>query len=152
MTTGIDFDAIKEGLRQSVPLVRTLGLEFEELSAERALLRLPDQPDLHNHVGGPHAGIMFALGESASGAVVIGTFADQLGRATPLAADASIRYRRVAMGEVTAEAVLGRPRGDVVADLDRGENGYFEVAVTLRDSSGQTTGDMTVNWVLRLNR
>ncbi len=33
--------------------------------AERAVVRLPDQPDYHNHVRGPHAGAMFTLALSA---------------------------------------------------------------------------------------
>lgn len=150
MTT--DFDAIKTGLSQAVPFVRTLGLEYDELSAERAVLRMPDRADLHNHIGGPHAGAMFSLAESASGAVVMGSFADQLGRATPLAAQATISYLKLAMGEVTAEAVLGRSRADVLADLDAGKTARFDVAVTIRDSAGVVTGEMAIGWALRPHR
>jgi len=149
MTT--DFQAIADGLSAAVPFVRTLGLEYLELSADRALLRMPDRPDLHNHVGGPHAGAIFALGESASGAVVIGTFADQLGRATPLAATADIRYIAVAKGDVTAEARLDAKRDDVVAELDEGKTAKFTVLITIRDSAGTETAEMTVRWALRPN-
>ena len=148
----IDFEAIRAGLSQAVPFVRTLGLEYDELTAERAVLRMPDRADLHNHVAGPHAGAMFSLAESASGAVVMGSFADQLGRATPLAAEATIRYLKLAMGEVTAEAVLGRSRDEVLADLDEGKTARFDVAVTIRDAAGVTTGEMTIQWALRPHR
>jgi len=147
----IDFQAIADGLSAAVPFVRTLGLEYVELSADRALLRMPDRPDLHNHVGGPHAGAIFALGESASGAVVIGTFADQLGRATPLAAAADIRYVAVAKGDVTAEARLDAKRDDVVAELDEGKTAKFTVLITIRDAAGAETAEMTVRWALRPN-
>ena len=82
-------------------MVRTLGLEFAELSHTDAVLRLPDQPPFHNHVGGPHAGAMFTLGESASGALVLANFGDVLDRATPLATRADIRYLKLAMGTVS---------------------------------------------------
>jgi acyl-coenzyme A thioesterase PaaI-like protein len=59
-----------ELMAATVPMVRTLDLEFGETTAERAVVRMPDQPDFHNHVGGPHAGAMFTLAESASGAIV----------------------------------------------------------------------------------
>ncbi|WP_141665929.1 DUF4442 domain-containing protein, partial [Streptomyces prasinus] len=62
---------IGEMLAATVPMARTLNLEFLETTAERAVVSLPDQGDYHNHVGGPHAGAMFTLGESASGAVVL---------------------------------------------------------------------------------
>ncbi len=41
------------GLQAAVPFVRTLGLEEVEVSAERAVLRLPDAEGQRNHVGGP---------------------------------------------------------------------------------------------------
>jgi uncharacterized protein (TIGR00369 family) len=147
----VDLEAVKTGLRAAVPFVRTLGLEFDEVSGDRAVLRMPDREDLHNHVGGPHAGAMFALGESASGAIVIATFADLFARATPLAKHAEIDYLKIAQGDVTAEAVLTRTRDDVVADLDAGKTAKFDVTVTLRDASGEVTGQMAVQWALRPN-
>jgi uncharacterized protein (TIGR00369 family) len=147
----VDMEAVKAGLRAAVPFVRTLGLEFDEVSLDRAVLRMPDRDDLHNHVGGPHAGAMFALGESASGAIVIAAFGDLLGRATPLAKHAEIDYLKIAQGDVTAEAVLTRTKAEVTEDLDEGKTAKFDVKITLRDVSSQVTGQMTVQWALRPN-
>ncbi|MFD7314090.1 DUF4442 domain-containing protein [Streptomyces sp. NPDC059883] len=138
-------------LAATVPMVRTLGLEFLETTGERAVLRLPDQPDYHNHLGGPHAGAMFTLAESASGAIVLAAFGDQLQRAVPLAVKADIGYRKLAKGTVTATATLGRPAAEVVAELDAGERPEFPVAVTLTREDGAVTGEMTVVWTLRPN-
>ena len=146
------FDAIAEGLRASVPFVRTLGLEFLELAPDRAVLRLPDEPAHRNHIGGPHAGAMFTLAESASGAIVLAAFGDQLHRATPLPVDASIRFLKVAQGPVLAEARLERPAAEVVAELDAGKRPEFVVAITIADEAGTTTGEMNVTWTLRPNR
>lgn len=138
-----------EMVAASVPMVRTLNLEFLESTAERAVVRMPDQADFHNHVGGPHAGAMFTLAESASGAIVMAAFGDQLTRAVPLAVNAEIAYRKLAMGEVTATATLGRPVADVVAELDAGERPEFPVAVRIRRADDAVTGEMTVLWTLR---
>lgn len=138
-------------LAATVPMVRTLRLEFLETTAERAVVRLPDQAEYHNHIGGPHAGAMFTLAESASGAIVLAAFGDQLSRAVPLAVRAEIGYKKLAMGEVTATATLGRPVADVVAELDRGERPEFPVAVGIRRADGALTGEMTVVWTLRPN-
>lgn len=135
----------------SVPMVRTLNLEFLESTADRAVVRMPDQPDFHNHVGGPHAGAMFTLAESASGAIVMAAFGDQLTRAVPLAVNAEIAYKKLAMGEVTATATLGRPVADVVAELDAGGRPEFPVAIDIRRADGAVTGEMTVLWTLRPN-
>ncbi|MFD8726985.1 MULTISPECIES: DUF4442 domain-containing protein [unclassified Streptomyces] len=143
--------SVGEMLVATVPMARTLNLEFLETTAERAVVRLPDQADYHNHVGGPHAGAMFTLAESASGAIVIAAFGDQMSRAVPLAVKAEIGYKKLAMGEVTATATLGRPIADVVAELDAGQRPEFPVAVEIRRADGAVTGEMTVVWTLRPN-
>ncbi|NYE39590.1 uncharacterized protein (TIGR00369 family) [Streptomyces fulvorobeus] len=140
---------VGEMLVATVPMARTLNLEFLEATPDRAVVRLPDQADYHNHVGGPHAGAMFTLAESASGAIVIAAFGDQLSRAVPLAVSAEIGYRKLAMGEVTATATLGRPATDVVAELDAGSRPEFPVTVEIRRADGAVTGEMTVVWTLR---
>jgi len=66
MTTHIP--AIAQALAASVRMIRTLHLEFLETNPEHAEPRLPDQPEFHNHIGGPHAGAKFTLAEAASGA------------------------------------------------------------------------------------
>lgn len=148
-----DYDAIRSTMPELVPFVKTLGLEYLELSEGRAVLRLLDEPAFHNHVAGPHAGAMFTLAESASGAVVIGSFEDLLATVTPLAASATITYTRLAKGPVTAEAVLGRPAAEVRAELDRtGETVQFPVQVTLRTEDGRTNAEMTISWALRPHR
>ncbi len=140
-----------EMVAATVPMVRTLNLEFLESTAERAVVRLPDQTDFHNHVGGPHAGAMFTLAESASGAIVIAAFGDQLTRAVPLAVKAEIGYQKLAMGDVTATATLGRPAAEVVAELDEGKRPEFPVSIRIQRADGAVTGEMTVVWTLRPN-
>ncbi|EXU66730.1 hypothetical protein Z951_18650 [Streptomyces sp. PRh5] len=141
--------SVGEMLAATVPMVRTLNLEFREVSPERAVLCLPDQPDFHNHVGGPHAGAMFTLAESASGAIVLAAFGDQLGRAVPLAVRAEIDYKKLAKGPVTATAALGRPAAEVVAELDAGERPEFPVNVAITREDGAVTGEMSIVWTLR---
>lgn len=144
--------SVGEMLAATVPMARTLGLEFLETTPERAVVRLPDRSDYHNHVGGPHAGAMFTLAESASGAIVIAAFGDQLTRAVPLAVKAEIGYKKLAMGVVTATATLGRPIADVVAELDEGGRPEFPVEIALTREDGAVTGEMTVVWTLRPNK
>ncbi|MEE1839286.1 DUF4442 domain-containing protein [Streptomyces sp. NPDC088190] len=142
---------VGEMLVATVPMARTLNLEFLETTADRAVVRLPDQAEYHNHIGGPHAGAMFTLAESASGAIVIAAFGDQLSRAVPLAVKAEIGYKKLAKGVVTATATLGRPVPEVIAELDAGERPEFPVAIEIRREDGAVTGEMTVVWTLRPN-
>ncbi len=135
----------------SVPMARTLKLEYLETSPERVVVSLPDQSEYHNHVGGPHAGAMFTLAESASGAVTLAAFADQLSRAVPLPVHVEMDFKKLAKGVLTATAELGRPAADVVAELDRGERPEFPVKVALTRADGAVTSEMTIVWTLRPN-
>ncbi|MEV4221202.1 DUF4442 domain-containing protein [Nonomuraea sp. NPDC049725] len=139
-------------LLQTVPFARTLGITFSSTGDGRATCVLPDRPDLHNHIGGPHAGAMFTLAESASGAAMLSVFGDQLDRAVPLVATSAVRYVKLAKGEITAEAHLRAERADVVARLDAGERAEFGVEVDVRDAGGTTVATLTVTWTLRPNR
>lgn len=143
---------VKSGFLAAVPFVRHLGIDFTDLDHGTATMRLPDNADHHNHVGGPHAGAMFTLAESASGAIIIGTFGDQLNRAVPFPTTAEISFLKVATGDVTAEATLGRSRDEVVAELDEGKRPEFPVEVELRTEDGTVTGKMTIIWTLKPNR
>jgi acyl-coenzyme A thioesterase PaaI-like protein len=139
-------------MQQTVPWVRTVGIEFAEVTPERAVLHLPDGPELHNHVGGPHAAMIFGLGETATGAVTLAAFASAVERATPLPVRSEIAYQRIARGPLTALAVLGRPAADVLAELDAGARPEFGIDVTITDAEDRETTRMTVVWTLRPNR
>ena len=152
MLSAMDFEGVKAGMPTLVPMVGTLSLEFLKLDETTAVVRLPDQPEYHNHIGGPHAGAMFTLGESASGALVLGNFADHLARVTPLAVEANIAYKKVAMGPVVAAAVLTRPAAEVLAELDAGTRPEFRVDITIATEDGTVTGQMYVVWTLKLNK
>ena len=142
---------VGELLAATVPMARTLNLQYEEVTPERAVLRLPDQPEFANHLGGPHAGAMFTLAESASGAIVLAAFGDQLSRAVPLPVRADIAFRKVARGAVTAVATLGRLAAEVVAELDAGRRPEFPITIDITREDGAVTGEMTVLWTLRPN-
>ena len=147
-----DLTALAEGLRAAVPFVRTLGIEYLEVAPDRAVLRLPDSAANHNHIGGPHAGAMFTLAESASGAVILAAYGDQLARATPLTTGAEVAYTKRAQGDVLATAVPRRTAAEVVAELENGGRPVIPVDVVLANADGAETGRVVVEWVLRANR
>ncbi|GAA0517946.1 DUF4442 domain-containing protein [Saccharopolyspora subtropica] len=144
-----DYSWVADAMTKAVPWVTTAGIEFREVEAERVVCSLPDLESQRNHVGGPHAAVMFGLAETASGAVGLAAFAEQMERATPLVVNSEVHYRKLAVGPLTAEAVLDRPAAEVVAELDSGSRPEFPVRCTIRDSAGETTGEVVVRWTLR---
>jgi acyl-coenzyme A thioesterase PaaI-like protein len=147
----VDFDALQEGLAGAIPFNNHLGLLLAEVAPGRGIVKLPDRPELHNHVGTQHAGGLFAAGEFASGAAFLGSFAEQLARVTPLARSAEIEYRKLARGVITATARLDEPVADLVEQLEKDRKVEFTVEVDLTDADGHVVAAMTVDWHVRLN-
>ena len=144
-----DYAWVAEAMKQSVPWVTTAGIEFTELAADRVVCVLPDVEAQRNHVGGPHAAVMFGLAETASGAVGLAAFNQVMSKATPLVVSSEIHYRKLALGALTVEAVLSRPAEEVVAELEGGSRPEFSVACTITNGEGVTTAEMTVIWTLK---
>lgn len=152
--------AVAAGMPHMVPLVGTLRIEFVELSQQSVLLRLPDDPAFHNHIGGPHAGAMFSLAETASGALVLANFGDLLSECTPLAVHGEIDYRKIAMGDLWAHAHFTDSAADLVRAVQAGERREFSIAVSLFTHTGSSqtetsrtdTGEASFIWTLRPTR
>jgi uncharacterized protein (TIGR00369 family) len=146
----IDFDAIAKGMAIAVPYISHMGIEVTEMSEGEATAVLPDRPELHNHVGSQHAGALFGVAETASGAAFVGAFAIRMGDVTPLARSAEIAYVKVARGAVEAKAKLGVPATEALATLDKDGRVDFSVEVEMTDGEGDTVATATVDWNVRL--
>jgi acyl-coenzyme A thioesterase PaaI-like protein len=147
-----DFDAIAQGMTQAVPFAGYLGLEITSVGEGEAVVRLPERPELLNHVGSQHAGGLFTVAEAASGAAFVGAFAERLGEVTPLARSAEISYEKIAKGPIDASARLGAPPPKLLATLDTEGKVEFPCEVELADESGLRVAAATVHWHVRLNK
>jgi acyl-coenzyme A thioesterase PaaI-like protein len=147
----MDFDALRAGLSQAIPLNQHLGLEIVEIAEGRGVVRLPDDERLRNHVGSQHAGGLFSAGEAASGGAFVGAFAEQMGNLTPLARSARIEYLKLAKGPITATATLAGGAGPLLEQLEADGRVQFPVQVELNDEQGEEVARMTVEWHVRKN-
>jgi acyl-coenzyme A thioesterase PaaI-like protein len=147
----VDFEAVAAGLNQAIPFNRHLGLVVEEVSPGRGVVTLPDGEHLHNHVGSQHAGGLFSAGEAASGGAFLGAFAEHLGGLTPLAKSASIDYRKIARGPVTAVGTLEADVASLMAAIESEGRVEFPVSVEMTDAEGNVVATMTVHWHVRRN-
>jgi acyl-coenzyme A thioesterase PaaI-like protein len=147
----VDFDAIRDGLQGAIPFNNHVGLEVVEVAEGSGVVRLPEDDKLSNHVGSQHAGGLFAAGEAASGAAFTGSFAEQLGRITPLASRAEIEYVKLAKGPITATGTLSADRRELLEKLDEEDKVEFPIEVELKDRQGNVVATMTVHWHVRRN-
>ena len=148
----VDYDAIAQGMTQAVPFAAHLGVEITGVGPGEATVVLPERPELGNHVGSQHAGALFTVAETASGAAFVGAFAERMGDVTPLAKSAEISYERIARGPIEAKATLGVPAEEALATLDAEGKVVFPCQVELSDADGQRVATATVHWHVRLNQ
>lgn len=147
----IDFDAVRAGLEQAIPFNKHLGLEVVGVTDGSGSVRLPDDPNLLNHVGSQHAGALFSAAEAASGAAFVGAFLERMGEITPLAKSASIDYRKIAKGPIVATGTLGEDKATLLDRLDADGRVEFTIDVSLRDAEDVEVATTTVNWHIHKN-
>jgi acyl-coenzyme A thioesterase PaaI-like protein len=147
----VDYEAVAAGLNQAIPFNRHIGLVVESVAPGRGVVTLPDGEHLHNHVGSQHAGGLFSAGEAASGGAFLGAFAEHLGGLTPLAKSASIDYRKIARGPVTAVGTLDADVDALLAEIESSGRVEFPVEVEMTDGDGNVVATMTVHWHVRRN-
>jgi uncharacterized protein (TIGR00369 family) len=147
-----DFEAIAAGMTQAVPFAGFLGVEVTSLAEGEAVALLPEREELKNHVGSQHAGALFSVAETASGAAFVGAFAERMGEITPLARGADIAYEKIARGPIEASATLGLPKDEALATLDRDGKVEFPCEVVLTDGDGTQVASATIRWHVRLNQ
>jgi acyl-coenzyme A thioesterase PaaI-like protein len=134
-----------ERLQSVTPFARTLGIQVLEVDDDHAVLRLPARDDLANHVGGPHAGAIFTLGEAAAAVLMLQRFGDWLDRVVPLAVGAQVEWSKLARSSVTAHATADGVADRVRAELEAGERPEWETTIVFRrEQDGEECARMTV--------
>lgn len=147
----VPFEQIAERMRTMVPFIQTTGLEYGEVNAHRAVVHLPDLPAYRNHVGGPHAAMMFAAAETAAGAVAFAAFSDLFDRVLLVPFHIDMDFIKVARGPLTAIATLSPEVGaNVRATLDEGQRPEFVVDAQLLTVDREVTGQCRSLWTVRL--
>jgi acyl-coenzyme A thioesterase PaaI-like protein len=139
-------------MHQLVPLVATLNLEYGPATPNHATVTLRDQPQYRNHVGGPHAALMFGVAESATGAAAIAAFGDMFDRAVLLPVTATIDFLSIALGDLTATASLQADPAAVRAEFESGKRPEFKITAEIANSEGKVTGRVTTIWTLKALR
>lgn len=147
--SGMPASQVGPTMSAMIPMVRTLGLEFLEVSSGRAVVRLRDQADYRNHVGGPHAAAMFALAETATGAITLAVFGDLLDEAAPVPIATSYDFVAVALGDLTATATPESDLAEARRTYDAGIRPEFDIVAEVTDGQGMVTGRFRSRWSLK---
>ena len=146
------YELIRQQMMNTLPFVKLLGIQIDEIGAGTARSSMPEDDKLNNHLGSHHAGAMFTLAETASGAAMAGGFAELIMGLRPVAKEARIQYLKVAQGATHAKA---RVPGDIAAlkqVLQSEGKVAFPVEVDILDSSDTLVAQVQVDWYLSVKR
>lgn len=143
---------IAEMLTQMVPFVRTVGIEIGETLPGEAQARLPAREEVQNHLGTAHAGAVYSLGETASGAVVLSLFADLLSAGVFVALrSAEVRHLKAAPGDVKARARVVGDAQAPRATYDASGRVDFQIEVELHVNELHVA-QIVYTWAVRAPR
>ncbi|MDQ1814551.1 YiiD C-terminal domain-containing protein [Massilia sp. CCM 9210] len=146
------YDRIKQQMMDTLPFVRLLGIRIDAIGNGTSEVSMPADPKLNNHLGTQHAGALFTLAETASGAAMAGAFADLILGLRPVAKESRIQYQKVAKGATRAS---GRVPGDIKAlkaALSADGKVAFPVEVDVFDEHGTLAAQVQVDWYLSEKR
>jgi uncharacterized protein DUF4442 len=145
----MDLEPLRAGMEQAVPFNGHLGLEIVEVGVGRGVARLPDDQALRNHTGSQHASALFAVGHAASGAALAAVFVEHIPRLELQPEGASITYKKIPRGVLTATGVLGADPDELLGELSREGHVAFAIDVGIVDGAGDVVADMSVRWHVR---
>jgi acyl-coenzyme A thioesterase PaaI-like protein len=107
--------------------------------------------NVKNHIGSIHAGALFVLAESASGYHLETLFPDLKDKVVPLLRESSIKYKKIALGKVTAFASVDD------AKLEKFDRQFFKkgrgsvsVDVELKDEDDEVVSVGTFTWFIQI--
>jgi acyl-coenzyme A thioesterase PaaI-like protein len=140
----VDYELLRDGLARAVPFNEHVGIEIVELSEGRGVVLLPDDERLRNYSGSHQAAALFAAGEAAAVAALVGTFGEDLQALRPRPAGAQITYNKIARGPITATGLVGAPAREVLDELERDGRTEVSVDVSLVNGAGDVVAELTV--------
>ena len=129
----IDVPALLHGAKGFVGLLQPRVLSS---GRDGAQVRLDAGPELHNHLGGPHAAVLFGLGETAAFAVLLEVFGDLVeAGGVPLVKSSQIAYSAISTGPIVAAAQLVGDEAGARASYEGRGTAVFDVEVVFRRES-----------------
>ncbi|MEW6472010.1 MAG: PaaI family thioesterase [Actinomycetota bacterium] len=146
-TGAADAAALEARLRLLIPLYEHIGIRIESVG-EVLACTVPLTEANANHLGGVHAAVQWAAAEVLGGIAFLAH--PELGDCWIVVPDLNITFKRVARTALRAEAVFDAVRvDDVAAQLAATGRADYEVAMTLRDTTGDVVATAVGHYHLR---
>jgi len=148
----MDFETLRAQFAAAVPFARHAGVEIVEIGDGFARTQLTQTEQLSNHIGSLHAGAIFTLAETASGAAMLGAFAEMATTIRPLAIEAKISYLKLGRGTIQAQARTVMAGAELREQLRSSGLAAFEINVDVQDERERVIAKVSVQWRVTMPR
>ena len=108
--------------------------------------RIPDAPELRNHLGTVHGGMLFAVGEVAAAAGIMRLLGPDIFRLRAITRRGTIEYLKPARGAISGAASIGMSAADIAASLSRSPSVDVPIQVELSDAAGVVVARLGIDW------
>jgi len=148
----MDFETLRAQFAAAVPFARHARVEIVEIGDGFARTQLTQTEQLSNHIGSLHAGAIFTLAETASGAAMLGAFAEMATAIRPLATEAKISYLKLGRGTIQAQARTVMAGAELREQLRSSGLAAFEINVDVQDERERVIAKVSVQWRVTMPR
>lgn len=132
--------------RKVVPFHDHAQIEIVDAPPGLGAARIPDAPELTNHLGTIHGGMLFAVGEVAAASGMYRLLGADTGRVRAITRRATIDYLKPARGAISGAATIGMSAADIAASLARLPSINVPVSVDLTDDEGVVVARLAIEW------
>ncbi len=108
--------------------------------------RIPDAPELRNHFGTVHGGMLFAVGEVAAASGMMRLLGADIARLRAITRRGAIDYLKPARGAISGAASIGMSAADIAASLSRSRSVDVPIQVELTDAAGIVVARLGIDW------
>jgi acyl-coenzyme A thioesterase PaaI-like protein len=128
--------------------------QIETLDAPKGAgaARIPDAPELCNHLGTVHAGMLFALGDAAAGTAMARLLGPDVSRLRAVTRRGAIEYLKPARGAISGAASIGMSAADIAASLSRSRSVDVPIQVELSDAAGIVVARVDIDFFVGVPR
>jgi len=129
-----------------VPFHDHAQIEILDAPKGAGAARIPDAPELRNHFGTVHGGMLFAVGEVAAASGMTRLLGPEIARLRAITRRGTIEYLKPARGAISGAASIGMSAADIAASLSRSPSVDVPIQVELTDAAGIVVARLGVEW------
>jgi acyl-coenzyme A thioesterase PaaI-like protein len=147
-----DYERLRWIIGEIVPFARHAGVQVTEVGPERAVVEIPDAPEMTNQMGTVHAGALFLAADVAGAVAFIGAVMPRLDTVKMLVLrNAYTSFRKPAVGRIRAVATVDEREMRAVLAATGDERFDLNGKAMLYDDAGTLVAKLIFDYVADVN-